>query len=278
MKKKMRRFIRRILFTIGRPEMAILPGQLAFFFVLSLVPIVSLIGVLASVFNVSADKVFEFLNVSFSADVTNAINVVLKGKGFDSNIGLFLFSAFIIASNGMYSIVVASNILYGVENKNYIRLHIKAILLTLIVIGLIIFNLVVPAFGGQIINLIRNSSVSPDVIDRIYWMYNILKYPLSFIFIYFNIKLIYTVAPDIKIYSKDVTYGAVFTSLIWILATRIFSYYVGHFARYDVFYGSLSNIVALMFWVYILCYVLVLGMALNASKEELDKTLINIGK
>jgi membrane protein len=278
MKKKMRRFIRRILFTIGRPEMAILPGQLAFFFVLSLVPIVSLIGVLASVFNVSADKVFEFLNVSFSADVTNAINVVLQGKGFDSNIGLFLFSAFIIASNGMYSIVVASNILYGVENKNYIRLHIKAILLTLIVIGLIIFNLVVPAFGGQIINLIRNSSVSPDVIDRIYWMYNILKYPLSFIFIYFNIKLIYTVAPDIKIYSKDVTYGAVFTSLIWILATRIFSYYVGHFARYDVFYGSLSNIVALMFWVYILCYVLVLGMALNASKEELDKTLINIGK
>lgn len=278
MKNKIYRFIKRILFTIRRPEMAILPGQLAFFFVLSLVPIVSLVGVLASAFNVSADKVLTFFNVTFSSDVTHAITEVLKGKGFDSNIGLFLFSAFVIASNGMYSIVIASNILYGVENKNYIRLHIKAIFLTIIIISLIIFILIVPAFGGHIIDLMRNSNISPSIINQVNWTYTILKYPLSFTFIYFNVKLIYTVAPDIKILSRNVTYGALFTSFIWIFATRIFSYYVSNFARYDVFYGSLSNIVALMFWVYILCYVLVMGMALNSSKEELDRTLVNIGK
>ena len=53
MKNRINRFIKRILITIKRPEMAILPGQLAFFFVLSLVPIISLIGVVASFLSVS---------------------------------------------------------------------------------------------------------------------------------------------------------------------------------------------------------------------------------
>ena len=61
----------------------------------------------------------------------------------------------------------------------------------------------------------------------------------------------------------DTTYGSLFTTLIWTIATAIFSYYLHYFARYDIIYGNLSSIVMLMMWIYILAYVFVMGMAIN---------------
>ena len=58
-----------------------------------------------------------------------------------------------------------------------------------------------------------------------------------------------------------------------MIATEIYSIYVDVFARYNIFYGSLSNILILLLWVYILAYIFMLGMALNSEyvvKEEED--------
>ena len=66
--------------------------------------------------------------------------------------------------------------------------------------------------------------------------------------------------------------GAIFTTLGWILVTAIYSYYVAHFSKYDIFYGSLSNIIILMMWIYILSYILVLGIAINSNYYEMAKT------
>ena len=87
---------------------------------------------------------------------------------------------------------------------------------------------------------------------------------------YFNIKLIYAVAPDWKILSKYTTKGAIFTNIGWVLATLIYSYYASHFSNYDLFYGSLSNIVALMIWIYALSYILVIGIAINVNEYKYE--------
>lgn len=78
-------------------------------------------------------------------------------------------------------------------------------------------------------------------------------------------------APDKKIPSRSVNGGAIFTTLGWILITAVYSYYINTYANYSVFYGSLANIVMLMLWVYLLSYILVIGMAMNYH-EELEKT------
>ena len=85
-------------------------------------------------------------------------------------------------------------------------------------------------------------------------------------------------SPDKKVPSKSVTGGALFTTAGWILATYIYSFYITKYANYSVFYGSLANIVILILWVYLLSYILVIGMALNYH-EELEKTgIIEIKK
>ena len=86
--------------------------------------------------------------------------------------------------------------------------------------------------------------------------------------IYFNVKLIYTIAPDWKILSKHTTKGAIFTTISWIVVVQIYSYWVSNFSNYDIFYGSLSNIVVLMLLMYIISYILVIGIAINVRSYE----------
>ena len=86
--------------------------------------------------------------------------------------------------------------------------------------------------------------------------------------IFFNVKLIYTIAPDWKILSKHTTKGAMFTTVGWILAVQVYSYWVSNFSNYDIFYGSLSNIAILMLLTYIISYILVIGIAINVRSYE----------
>jgi membrane protein len=82
----------------------------------------------------------------------------------------------------------------------------------------------------------------------------------------------YVIAPDENIPSNTTNKGALFSSIGWILATEIFAFCIDRFARYDIFYGSISNILVLLLWVYLLSYIYVFGMIINASiyKGELE--------
>ena len=93
-----------------------------------------------------------------------------------------------------------------------------------------------------------------------------LKLPITFLIIYFNLKLIYAIAPSRLVSSSETTEGAFFTTICWVIATGIFSYYVNNFAKYDIVYGNLSTLIILMIWIYALSFIFVLGMAMNAVK------------
>jgi membrane protein len=271
--KGFKRWIKKLWHLISLPEMTILPGQLAFFLVLSLIPIISLIGIIGPFFSLNIATLTDFVSDSFPSDISNVIVPIITGKGLDINMTFFLVFSFIIASNGAYSIIVTSNMLYGQDdNKGVLKRRIKSVFLTMLIVILFIFVLLVPAFGGKIFNVLReNEIIVSDLKDSIYYLYVIIKWPLSLFLVYFFIKLIYTIAPDKQIKSKTVTTGALATATLWILITNIYSYYVANLAHYDIFYGSLSNVIILMFWVYLLSFTFVLGMALNVSYQKKEK-------
>ena len=58
-----------------------------------------------------------------------------------------------------------------------------------------------------------------------------------------------------------------------MIVTAIYSFYANNIANYDIFYGGLSNVIILMMWVYILAYILVLGIAINANSYRLEKNV-----
>ncbi len=267
-------FLRKAINLIKKPEMRILPGNLAFFFVLSLIPIVALLGALATKFSISLEIVKSALNISIPEGVEDFITGIISGKGLNFNIGVFFFSAFILASNGTHSIIVASNEIYKIKPKDVISRRVKAILMTLILVEVMFFLLVIPVFGDSIFNLLRTSFDNSATVEFFFRIYKLLKYPLSIIIIYFNIKIIYVIAPDEEIGSKTTTKGSIFTTISWILCSEIYSFYLDTFTKYDIFYGSISNIIILLLWVYMLSYIFVLGLVINAGSYQNEKNYL----
>ena len=142
--------------------------------------------------------------------------------------------------------------------------------MTFVLVLLFIFMLIVPVFGNRIIELFRYVNLNSAVTDNVSTVIGILQGPITWLIMYFFIKILYTMAPNKKIRSKSVGYGAIFTTVSWIIITYIYSYYINYIAHYSTFYGGLANIVILMFWFYLLAYAFTIGMALNYRKEEVE--------
>lgn len=270
MKRRIKALYKRLLKNIGKPEMLILPGQLSFFFLMTIVPLAALVISILSRFHISTDFFGDLIVNNVPEALTGIVNTLSNNVGANVNAIIFFISALVLASNGTHSMIIASNKIYNIKDNNYISRKLKSIVMMLVLIALLLFVFLVPVFGDMIIRLIQ--SITNNTIGNIVRVvYNILKYPLSFILVFFAIKLLYIMAPDIKIKPKEVDYGAIFTSFSWVVVTQMYSLYVEHFSNYNNLYGSLSNILVLMWWVYILSYIFVLGIGLNVTKYQLNK-------
>ena len=273
MKKKAKNFVGNFISVLKQPEMLILPGQLAFFFIMSIVPILTLISYVASTFNLSIDIVTNFVEKMFSSDVANLIAPSVSNPALNVGFFITLIIGFIMASNGAASIIVTSNTIYGIKDKGFIKRRLKSIIMTIVIVLLFVFILLVPLFGNKILNTL--SIINIKNIKIFEFIINLLNGPISWLIIFLFIKLIYIMAPDIKIQSIQTNYGAIFTTFGWIIATSIYSIYINNYAYYSIFYGGLANIIVLMLWLYILALIFTIGLALNYKKEINTKNNID---
>lgn len=259
----MKNKLKKIKIILSKEELGILPASLTYYFVLAIIPILTITVLIASSFNISIDEVINLINDILPYKASNFIAEIISGKGFDSNIGLFNLIAFLVASNGTYAIIKTANNLYKITDTDIIKDRIKSVLLLLNILLLLIFLIIVPAFGKNILSFIHNSEVFSGLTDGVVFIINLAKWPLTFLIIYFNIKLIYTLAPSKILASKNTTLGALITTILWIISTIIFGYYLKYFANYDILYGNLSSLIILMIWLYVISFVFVLGMIIN---------------
>ena len=269
--EKARELFKKIFKYLMRPEMRILPGQLAFFLVITVIPLLALVATIAAALSISTESISIAIDSSIPKEIADLLKGIVENGGINFNIFIFYFSAFLLASNGTYSMINVSNEIYKVKPKNIVSRRVKAVVMIAILISLLLFLIAVPVFGTTLSSIILKITGSTKAVLILGKILSIMKYPITVLILFVNIKLMYIIAPDEEIPSKTTNKGALFTTILWILSTEIFAFYVGKFSRYDVFYGSVSNLLILFLWVYLLSYIFVLGMVINAStyKEDL---------
>lgn len=271
--KKAKRMFKRLFKIVKLEEMRILPGQLAFFIVLAIFSIFPLIGYIGSNF------ITQGIVNSIENTLPSAVSTILKSlmdtekSGF-SIIGFVICSIY-FASDGCNAMIITSNVIYKIKNDNIVKQKIKAIIMTLILITLLIFIVLVPAFGDLILSVIKDHYPG-RVIDTIIAGFEWLKYPISFILIFLDVKILYTLAPDERIPSHFNNYGALLTTILWIVITRGYAIYLNNINTYNIFYGSLANVVIILLWIYLLAYVFTLGMAINSERYLDSQKSVNL--
>ena len=268
MLEKIKKYFKKLYRANNKVTNGMLPASLAYYFVLAIIPILTLTVLIASSFNISIDSVSSLIRSILPDKASNFIVDIISGKSFDSTVGVFNIIAFIVATNGTYAIIKASNTLYKVEKSDVIKDRIKSVILLVAILTLLIFLILFPIFGDKILESIKNNDILVNVIDEIIILFKIIKWPLTFLILFFNIKLIYTISPSTNVLSQHTTYGALSTTFLWIVLTAIFSYYLKYFARYDILYGNLSSIIILMIWLYMISYTFILGIVINTTKYK----------
>ena len=91
-----------------------------------------------------------------------------------------------------------------------------------------------------------------------------LNLPFTFVALVILALALYVLTPENYSTVGQALPGAIFFAVGWIVATKLFQFYVGRYDRYNPTYLALASIVVLLTWMYLTCLLLLLGGKLNA--------------
>jgi len=147
-----------------------------------------------------------------------------------------------------------------VIGKGYVRDRLKSVRNILVTIFTIGFSLIVIVYGELIMKLTFGAVVGEEI-STATWI--LIRWPVSIALYFLMISYNYYMLPTHKVPFKDIIPGSVFAAVGFWIVTYVFTLYTGFAAGGDIIYGSISNIVALMFWFWLLAWVMCLGVSFN---------------
>ncbi len=206
----------------------------------------------------------EILPKNIALEVISYLkNFLIPNLNSLNNIPTILF-ALIFGTNGTYSLINGFN-----ENsdlkRSFIREYLISIGVTLSFITLIILN-----FLGIYYTQIVLRIFSPNNND--FMIFHLSKFVgwVSFPFFYFILLSLFYWVGCLKIKKwKQAIPGSIFTTILFVISTYIFAFYLKKFANYNIFYGSIGSVIIIMVWININIVLLLLGNELNILLRKL---------
>lgn len=154
------------------------------------------------------------------------------------------------------------------ERRGFLKVQMVSLIFT--------FGLVLVIFS--IAFLMVFASVNEAFIERTIgypqitsYIWDVIKYLILVFGMIFIFAALYRYTPTKKYEWKDVAWGAVFSTVGWIIASFGFSFYVNNFGNYSKLYGSIGTVIVLMLWLFIGSFIVILGGELNSVM--LDKSI-----
>jgi hypothetical protein len=109
------------------------------------------------------------------------------------------------------------------------------------------------------------------------FMLTMLRWPLMAAGVMTGLCVLYRYAPNRTPPQWSwVIWGATLATLIWVLASLVFSLYAENFGRFNKTYGTIGGVVVLLLWLFISSFAILIGAELNAELEhqtEQDSTV-----
>jgi membrane protein len=273
-KSQLREYFLNILDITKKPEMSILPGQLAFTILLSTVPIITFTGYLVSILNLNTNYIIDLLNNIIPGGSSYLVTSLSAFKTQISVVDVLIFIwMFYIATNGCNTVIIVSNQIYGINSSTWLKRRLKAIFMTLYIILLIVFVVLSPIFIDSLFDLFDRIIIW----NGIYGLINYLRKPFMFLLIYIFLRVFYNFAPDRVRENSHLKTGALFTTIGWFIVTSIYQHSASNMATYTAFYGALANVAIIMIWLYFVSYIFVIGLILNFGEESKEKDLEKTG-
>jgi len=128
-------------------------------------------------------------------------------------------------------------------------------------------------FGTEIEQSVFRSLAMDPMLNPLAGLWTLLSLVARFIVAFFAVSTVnatlYYFGPYRQQYWSRVWPGAIFSTILWLLATYGFAWYVRNITNYNVLYGSIGTGIALLVWMYVLAAIAILGCEFNAEYERM---------
>ena len=174
-------------------------------------------------------------------------------------LSISIFAAIWASGRGVLGITKGMNEIFDAKDpRNYLIVRARSAVFTVFLMISIILLLVLSVFGNTITTIVRQYITIPERISGILEVKNSIMFLVLFILFMF----FYCVLPAKRIRAGSQILGAAGASLLWILFTKLFSFYLSTFNGYSM-YGSFAIILILGIWLYTGMYIMFMGALAN---------------
>ena len=235
-------------------------GMLAYFFLMSAVPMLIVLTQVLGIFDISIDFIRRWLTEHLSTHMSSFMESLLSASS--TGISNFFMIILVLWASSSLSFSLSRLTTYTLSNGKYrysfFTERLKAIPMAIILILAVAVALILYVYGEIIAQRILNSATLYSVIRE-------LRTPVLGLLFFLIILAIYYVLPRIRVPLVAVLPGSVLATVGIMFVTWFYSKYIDRATNYNILYGAFSNIVAMMLWFYLISWVLCIGMMFNKS-------------
>ena len=264
--KKTIAFVKKLYVRFQADEVTALGAEFAYHLLLALFPfLIFLVTVLSYTPLLQPDALEDLLRIlpTDAYEVVETTLTEITAVNRPNILSISVVLAVWSSSNGFMAITRGLNRAYdSKETRRFYTVRLMAILFTVLIAFSILLEMVAIVFGDMLI---------AEFSKRLCWscsgvtISHILQIVLPVGMLLLMFLFLYTVIPNRKLRVRDVLPGAVFTSVVWVIASMLFSAYVNNFANFARLYGSLGGVIVLMLWLYLSSMVMLIGSEINAT-------------
>ena len=239
--------------------LAIFPMVIVFFTLIPFIPIDNFQEILLSF--------IENILPEQTKDIIRQTLVDIIERPRSGLLSLTFVLAIVFATNGFDSIIGAFNTTYHtIETRSWIKQKLISTLLFFIISVIIIISIAMITTGSYFLKFlveqhILTSSITFYLLESVKWLILIAMF-------FFTISFIYYLAPAKASKFRFISAGSSPATLLSVIASLGFNYYVQNFSSYNALYGSIGTLLIILIWIYFNAIILLIGFELNASIQS----------
>jgi len=231
----------------------------AILFLFTLIPYFPIANMESQIMNFMYDAMPKSLYEFAAATI---YDIISRKQGGILSFG-FVF-ALLTATNGMGALMTAFNMVdHTSENRGFFKAKGIALLLTVLLSTVLFLAVLVIIVGGFLVDWLHQTILFGD--NLTVFLLDALRYLVMFFAFTVAVAIIYRFAPKVRHGWRFFNLGSIIASMLIILVTYGFSFYISRFGSYNKLYGSIGTIIAMMIWFYLVALLLIFGFELNTS-------------
>jgi membrane protein len=245
-------------------------NAMAFSFFLSLFPAIIFLFTLMPYLGIS-EELTEYLNETLTKLLPSSGSTYLIGIIHDITSirreGLLSFGillAIYFSSSGILTMMAGfeKTHLEGHNRRSYYSKLLLSIVLTVVLFLLTLASGILIILGNQISSF-ADSYFETSIYSTLFLSF--FRYLIAFILIYIIFSILYNYGSTQKKKIGFLNTGSLLSTILSILTSLLFAFFVDNFGRYNELYGSIGALIVVLLWLKFNCLVILLGYELNTS-------------